>query len=173
MILPFHIQYLIKNWNTKLIIYDAEEKIEIHNGQTVNSFKFSDILIQRHILGHYKPGRKKSWTPIPFDYYGYVNIKTIDDKNFTITSLIADPFNFPLKIDSTIYRFPFIKNEITKKDIENTETIKANETEHRINIFIKNFESISKEELKLKLENEDILDENAKIAIRRVLESKE
>lgn len=155
-----------------MIIYDAEEKIEIHNGQTVDSFKFSDIAIQRHILGHYKPGRKKSWTPIPFDYYGYINIKTNDDRNFTITSLIANPFKFPLKIDSTIYRFPFIKTEITKKDLEVIKALKIEETERRINYFIKNFSSISKEELEMKLKNEEMLDKNAKIAIERILERK-
>ena len=172
MILPFHIQYLIKNWNTKLIINETAEKIEIYIGKTVNIFKFSEIETQRHILGHYKPGRHKSWTPIPFDYYGYVNIKTNDDRNFAITSLIADPFKFPLKIDSTIYGFPFIKKEITKKDIESIKATKTEETERRINYFIENFKSISIEELKKKLENEKVLDKNAKIAIERILESK-
>ena len=172
MILPFHIQFLIKNWNTKLIINEAEEKIEIHIGKKVNIYNFSEIETQRHILGHYKPGRQKSWTPIPFDYYGYVNIKTNDDRNFAITSLIADPFKFPLKIDYTIYGFPFIKKQITKKDIETLKMEKAEETERRINFFIENFKSSSREELRKKLENEKVLDKNAKIAIERILESK-
>lgn len=172
MILPFHIQYLIKNWNTKLIINEAEEKIEIHIRKKVNVFSFSEIKTQRHILGHYKPGRQKSWTPIPFDYYGYVNIKTNDDRNFAITSLIADPFKFPLKIDSTIYGFPFIKKEITQSDIETLKTAKTEETEQKINYFIENFKSTSIEELKKKLENEKVLDKNAKIAIERILEPK-
>lgn len=172
MILPFHIQYLLKNWNTKLIVNDAEEKIEIHIRKTVSVFNFSEIETQRHILGHYKPGRQKSWTPIPFDYYGYVNIKTTDDRNFTITSLIADPFKFPLKIDSTVYGFPFIKKEITRKDIETIKSAKGEETERRINYFIENFKSTSREELRKKLENEKVLDKNAKIAIERILDRK-
>ena len=49
---------------------------------------------------------------------------------------------------------------------------KAEETERRINFFIENFKSSSREELRKKLENEKVLDKNAKIAIERILESK-
>ena len=66
----------------------------------------------------------------------------------------------------------FIKKEITQSDIETLKTAKTEETERKINYFIENFKSTSIEELKKKLENEKVLDKNAKIAIERILEPK-
>src|SRR5688572_11142018 len=70
MTLPFHIQYLVTNWDTKLIIDNESKTLEIIQSGTSYKYRFSDLTIYRHILGHYRPDRKKSWTPIPFDYYG-------------------------------------------------------------------------------------------------------
>jgi hypothetical protein len=108
MILPFHIQYLITNWNMKLVIDHELGILEIVKSGITHSYKFSDLKLTRCILGHYKPGRTKSWTPIPFDYYGYIEVKTNDDKRLYLTSLMIDPFNFPISISNTKYGFPFI-----------------------------------------------------------------
>jgi hypothetical protein len=108
MTLPFHINYLMTNWDTKLTVDNEKKEIQITDaGQTVD-YKLSDIKVTRHLCGHYKPGRTKSWTPIPFDYYGYLQIKTKDNKDFFVTSLMIDPFEPPIPVDKTEYRFPII-----------------------------------------------------------------
>lgn len=109
LVLPFHIQYFITNWGTKLTVDKELKTIKITQSGTTNDLKFSDFKVYRHILGHHKPGRTKSWTPIPFDHYGYIEIITNDNKKLFLTSLMIDPFNFPLTIEKTEYRFPFIK----------------------------------------------------------------
>lgn len=106
--LPFHLSYLKKNWNTKLIIDDNLQTLEIMQSGQSFIYNLTDIKVNRYILGHYKPGRTKSWIPIPFDYYGYLIVETKDKKEFYLTSLMLDPFNPPLKVDITFYELPFI-----------------------------------------------------------------
>ncbi len=106
--LPFHLNYLKKNWNTKMIIDDSLQTIAIIQSSERFIYNLAEIKVSRYILGHYKPGRSKSWTPIPFDYYGYLIVETKDKKEFYLTSLMLDPFNSPLKVDTTYYDLPFI-----------------------------------------------------------------
>src|SRR5436190_174322 len=97
--IPFHLQYLLINWTTTLIVDKKLGELEIRDKGKIYKYKFSNIETERKLLGHYRPDRTKSWTPIPFDYYGYVKIKTVDKREFIITSLMADPFDFPLAVD--------------------------------------------------------------------------
>jgi len=108
MSLPFHINYLKTNWRTKLIVDNHAKTIRIIKSGQVFNYNFSEIKITRFILGHYRPDRTKSWTPIPFDYYGYLKIETDDNKTHYLTSLMLDPFNSPLPINNTEYEFPII-----------------------------------------------------------------
>ncbi len=106
--LPFHVNYLLANWHTRLIIDDSLKTIKlIQSGQTYQ-YKISEIQVTRYILGHYRPDRTKSCMPIPFDYYGYLQIKTSDNKEVYLTSLMLNPFEPPLTIDKTEYGFPII-----------------------------------------------------------------
>jgi hypothetical protein len=109
MTLPFHLGYLSANWDTKLIVDDESNTIKLIQSGQAHDYKYSDIKVTRHILGHHRPDRTKSWTPIPFDYYGYLQIDTSDKKVAYLTSLMLDPFNPPLRVDKTEYRFPLIK----------------------------------------------------------------
>jgi len=108
--LPLYLNYLKINWKTVLYIDNQTKHIEII--QSGNSFKyqFSDIHVTQHLLGHFRPDRSKSWFPIPFNYYGYLEIESKDHKIFYATSLMIDPFKPPIPIDKTKYRFPFIRN---------------------------------------------------------------
>ena len=108
MTMPFHINYLMANWRTKLLIDDNQKTIQIIESGQANKYNIADIEVTRHILGHYRPDRKKSWTPIPFDFYGFLKIKTNDNKVTYLTSLMLDPFNPPLPVDKTEYGFPII-----------------------------------------------------------------
>ena len=107
--IPFQINYLLANWGTKLLVDNEAETIKLIVSGQVYSYKFSDIEVTRHILGHYRPDRTKSWTPIPFDYYGYLQVNTNDNRVTYLTSLMLDPFEPPLPVDKTEYRFPIIK----------------------------------------------------------------
>lgn len=108
MTMPFHIQYLIENWDTRLIIDIKEQVVTIEEKNYSYTCKFEDLRTERYLGGHHKPGRIKSFEPIPFDYYGYVKIRTKDERFFYITSLMTDPFDFPLPISHTKYGFPII-----------------------------------------------------------------
>ncbi|MDB5200985.1 MAG: hypothetical protein JWQ27_394 [Ferruginibacter sp.] len=108
MALPFHINYLKANWKTKLIVDNNLKSIEIIQSGKVFSYDVSQIQVTRYILGHYRPDRTKSWTPVPFDYYGFLQVTTNDDKEYFLTSLMLDPFNSPLPIHRTEYEFPII-----------------------------------------------------------------
>ena len=108
MTLPFQLNYLLSNWGTKLIVDDSQKTIRLLESGKTYDYNFSDIKVTRHILGHYRPDRNKSWTPIPFDFSGYLQVDTKDKKVMYFTSLMLDPFNPPLSVDKTEYRFPII-----------------------------------------------------------------
>jgi hypothetical protein len=111
MTLPFHINYLLANRQTRLIVDDNLKTIKLIQSSQTFHYKFSDIQVTRHILGHHRPDRTKSWTPIPFGHYGYLQIKTKDNEDAYLTSLMLDPFKPPLPVDKTEYRFPIIKRQ--------------------------------------------------------------
>ena len=113
-VLPFHVNYLIANWQTKLIIDANLKTIRLIESGQIYDFKFSNIKVTRHILGYYRPDRTKSWTPIPFDYYGYLVISTDDNKEIYLTSLMLDPFKPPLPVNRTEYGFPVILKTMRK-----------------------------------------------------------
>jgi hypothetical protein len=169
MAVPFHIQYLQRNWTTKLLVDNVSKTIEIQENGQVFKYNFSDISTERHLLGHYRPDREKSWQPIPFDYYGYVKIKTKDKRNFIITSLMADPFNFPLTIDSTKYRFTFIEKDIPEGEIKRrNDQIR----EQKINEFTESFDKLTDDKLLFKIENRDKFDKEAITAAERIIEQR-
>jgi hypothetical protein len=148
---PFHIQYLIENWDTKLIVDGDGQTVSIEKNKQTVTYNVQDLRIERHLLGHHKPGREKSARPIPFDYYGYVKIKTKDKAVFYITSLMTDPFDFPLPIDETVYGFTFInKTElIISEKRKQVKFIK----EQKIEEYIEKFNKLSDETLIEKMSN--------------------
>lgn len=110
MCLPFHLHYLTTNWNTCLIVDHNKKRIEIvQSGKSV-TYQFSEIQVIQHILGHFRPDRTRSWFPIPFNYYGYLQIISKDNKKYYITSLMLNPFSPPLPIHKTKYGLPWIWN---------------------------------------------------------------
>lgn len=165
--LLFHLPYLSENRRTKMTIDQVAKKIEIEKDGIVHKYNFDELKTERHLLGHYRPDRQKSYQPIPFDYYGYVKIKTHDKKNFIITSLMADPFDFPLTIDSTKYRFPFIEAEISEDEIKRRST---QYREEKINEFMETFEKLPDENLIYKIENKDKFEKDAIEAAARIVE---
>jgi len=165
MVLPFHIQYLIKNWKTKLIIDFNSKTIIITEGIKTSEFKISEISTERIIVN-------KSAYKTPFKNYGFVRIKTKQNEIFIITSLMANPLNFPLKIEETKYWFPLIKKEITKSELEDLIVEKKESQERRIKVFIKTFENLSTEELNHKIENKKELQSEAIIAVERLLKER-
>ncbi len=164
--IPFHVQYLLRNWNTKLVVDNVSMTIEIQENGQIFKYKFSDITTERYLLGHHRPYIHKGWQTIPFDYYGYIKINTVDKKHFIVTSLMTDPFEFPLTIDATKYRFPFIEKEISEDEIR-----KRNEQvrEGRISGFMDKFEKLPDDKLLYKLENRDKFDKDAVTAVERIM----
>lgn len=165
MVLPFHIQYLIKNWKTKLIIDFRLKTIKIIDGDITSEFNISEISTERILAG-------QSSYKNPIKNYGFVRIKTKQNKSFIITSLMANPLRFPLKIDKTIIALPFIKKEYTETEIDELILQKKENEEHKINIFINSFRQLSNEELKSKIENKEALVKEAVIAAERVLKER-
>ncbi len=165
MVLPFHIQYLYQNWNTKLIIDFNSKIIKIIEKNQKFEFNLSEIIIERIIV-------HKSSYKTPFKNYGFLRIKTKQNQNFIITSLMIEPLKIPLKINETKYRIPFIKSELSKTEL--TELIlEQNQSEiNRIAFFTKSFENYSSEKLEIMLENRKTLQSEAIIAIEKLLRSK-
>lgn len=174
MVLPFHIQYLIENWHTSLIVYTDKEEIEIKHKLEVFNYPFSEITVNRFLLGHYKPGRSKSWVPISFDNYGYVRITSNDGRSFVITSLMTDPFNFPLPIDSTEYGSILIKESEANKKIRlnRVKNLKNQEEQIRVEYFTDKFKALPNNQLKTKLENREKMAKEAVIAVERILDQR-
>jgi hypothetical protein len=165
MVLPFHIQYLIRNWKTRLIIDFNSKIIKITEGNKISEFNISEISTERIIVN-------QSSYKTPFKNYGFVRIKTKRNGIFVITSLMVNPLKFPLKIDETKYWFPFIKKEITKSELEDLILEKKESEERRIKIFIKSFENHSTKELNFKIENKKKLQSEAIIAVERLLKER-
>jgi hypothetical protein len=165
MVLPFNIQYLIKNWKTRLIVDFNSKTIKITEGIKTSEFKISEISTERIIVN-------QSAYKTPFKNYGFVRIKTRQNEIFIITSLMANPLKFPLKIDETKYWFPFIKKEITKSELQDLILEKKESEERRVKIFIKSFENLSTEELNHKIENKKKLQSEGIIAVERLLKER-
>jgi hypothetical protein len=141
---PLHLQYLIENWSTRLYIDNEAQIVTIENESGSFTYTFQETKTERHLGGHHKPGMIKSFTPVPFDYYGYVKIQTRDGKSFYITSLMTDPFDFPLPISETRYWLPFInKSEHTLADTQ----------KQKIDEYIERFSSLSNDTLLKKVSN--------------------
>jgi hypothetical protein len=169
--IPLHAEYLSRNWNTLFSVDIDSKTVEIHENGERFVFQFSEIRTERHLLKmhnpaleHYKGGR-----PIAIEYYGYVRVITPNDKEFFITSLMADPFNFPLHIDSTIYRVPSIDDKISKDSrIKKTEQW----SDLKVNKFVEEFDALTTEELIYKLENKSKYTKDAIEATQRILQKR-
>lgn len=162
MVLPFHIQYLYQNWNTKLIIDFNSKIIKIIEKNKEFEFNLSEINIERIIV-------HQSSYKTPFKNYGFLRIKTKQNQNFIITSLMIEPLKIPLKINETKYRIPFIKSELSKSEL----ILEQKQSEiNRIAFFRKSFEDYSSDKLEIMLENRKTLQSEAIIAIEKLLRSK-
>jgi hypothetical protein len=167
--IPFHIHYLIENWNTRLLIDTERQTATIESRKESFTYDFKDLKTERHLVGHHRPGIIKSYRPVPFDYYGYIKIKTKDNNIFYITSLMTDPFDFPLTIDSTKYRIPFIEGEVSEEEIK-----RRNEQywEGRINEFVETFDKLPDENLLYKIDNKEKFEREAVEAAKRIMDSR-
>lgn len=103
--LPIHINYLINNRGTRLIIDDKSDVIKVVHSGKEREYLISDIEITRYIGAQHKTG---SYIPIPFNYYGYLRVRTMDNHYFYLTSLMIDPFKPPIPIHKTYYCLPII-----------------------------------------------------------------
>ncbi len=162
MVLPFHIQYLFTNWKTRLIIDYHSKKIQIIQGNKTSVFNISEISTER-IIGH-----QNAWKS-PFKYYGFIRIQTKNNEEYIITSLMTNPFKFPLKIDNTKYSLPYIKKSLTNAELEDLILEKKESEERRIRIFINSFKNLSIKELDSMLENKKDLQIEAIIAAERII----
>jgi hypothetical protein len=167
--LLFHLPYLSENWRTKLTIDKVAKTVEIEKDGIVHKYNFDELKTERHLLGHYRPDREKSYQPIPFDYYGYVKIKTTYKKSFIVTSLMTDPFDFPLTIDSTKYRFPFFEEEISEDEIKRRN---KQYKEDKVNKFVETFDKLADENLNYKIENREKFERDAVEAAERIMEKR-
>lgn len=165
LILPFHIQYLIENWNTKLIVDNNSKKIKIIQGNKISEFNINEIYAER-IIGH-----QDSWKS-PFKYYGFIRIKTKNNEEYIITSLMANPFKFPLKIDKTKYSLPYIKKSLTKAELEDLISEEKENKERKVNFFTNSFKNLSTKELILKIDNKKEMQIEAVIAAERIIKER-
>lgn len=151
MLMPFYIQYLNENWNTILSIDTEKQAITIEDKSGSFTYAVQDVRIIRYLVKHHKPGMIKSYDPVPFDYYGYFKISAAGKKVFYITSLMVDPFDFPLPFQETKYGFPYInKSEPTvhdrRRQIEFTRQQKVEE-------YVERFSKLSDDTLREKVSN--------------------
>lgn len=165
MALPFHIQYLFTNWNTRLVIDFNSKKIQIIQGNKTSVFNISEIVTER-IIGHQDSYKN------PLKYYGFVRIKTKQNEMFIISSLMANPFKFPLKIDSTKYCLPYIKKNYSAAELEILTLEEKEAKERRINIFTNSFENLSTKELIYKIENKKEFQIEAITAAERIIKER-
>ncbi len=161
MVLPFHIQYLFRNWKTRLIVDYNTKKIQIVQGKTTSEFSISEIVTER-IIGH-----QDSYIN-PLKNYGFVRIKTKQNKVFIISSLIANPIKFPIKIDKTKYCLPYIKKNYSTADLEDLISEKEAKKQ-RIKIFTNSFEKLTTKELIFKIENKKDMQMEAVIAAEKII----
>lgn len=168
-VLPLHIHYLRANWNTELIVDDFLKRIKIKQNGHTYSYKFSEFRTLRYLGSNFKSGKKKFHKDSTISNYAYVKIKTIDKKTFIITSLMTDPFDFPLEINNTQNGLQFIKPDLTNQDREVYKTKVNDDNEEKIIRFMNLFQSLSTEELYTKLEKRSTLVKEATLAIERIL----
>ena len=165
MVLPFHIQYLYQNWNTKLIIDSNSQIIQIKERSQNFECNLSEIIVER-VICH------QSSYKTPFKNYGFLRIITKQNQNFVITSLMIEPLKIPLKINETKYRIPFIKTELSKAELAELILDQNQIKTNKIAIFTKSFEDYSSEKLTFMLENRKTLQSEAIIAIEKILKIK-
>jgi hypothetical protein len=64
MTIPFHIQYLAENWNTKLCIDNERLTATIEDKSGSFTYNLKDIRTERYLVGHHKPGMIKKVTSL-------------------------------------------------------------------------------------------------------------
>ena len=169
LLLPIHIYYLLKNWNTKLIIFPDSNKIEIVENNIKYEFDLDKIYTERVIAAFHRDGFITGI--VPFLYYGFVRINT-QSKSFLITSLMANPFDFPIPINRTKYGYTTARRYFTNEEIKQRQSESENLKENRVKFFIESFKDLDSEELKYKLETSELFCEEALTAAKRILDSR-
>jgi hypothetical protein len=167
--LPYHIQYLLENWLTEMTINRLENKLIIKSKGCFFEYDLNEIYVQLIVAATHKPGRFNNISIFPICYYGYVELRCPDNQTFYITSLMMDPFNFPLPVNNIRYTIPFIRKRLPMKIkrslIHSYKLTKLNEYKSK-------FCKVSDETLFEKLQNKAKYDKEAIKAAEEILISR-
>jgi hypothetical protein len=161
------------NKNTVLNIDKVNGKILIQDKQKTIEHEISDIThIDRVVSIYYKNkiDNRARW-PAPWTGYGFVRLTFDNGEKYIITSLILDPFEFPLEINNTHYKlFPDVNTEnINKQD---KEEVIHEQKRQMIEFFKVRFDRLDEQGLKNKIKEKENLVDEAKIAIEQIIKER-
>ncbi|MDB5256755.1 MAG: hypothetical protein JWM14_1450 [Chitinophagaceae bacterium] len=91
---PLQINYFMLNHATQLTVDRLNKTFTLQQDGHNYHYDFTDVTTERLVSAEVKI----KYTNNPFNGYGGVKIMTNDGKIFYISSLMADPFDFPLPI---------------------------------------------------------------------------
>lgn len=169
--LVLHLTHFFSNRNISISIDSKEDKITIQKDQKF-SYKWEELTVSLNIPIYHKNkvDNNNRWVT-PWSNYSYLTLRTPDNKEFNISSIVLSQSELPIEPSEINYLlWPSIKPWFVNRQIEIDRNQKI--YRKRINNWKQKFADLSVEELKSRLERPKDYDELPKSAMEELLKEK-
>ncbi|MEO9485462.1 MAG: hypothetical protein ABJG47_18525 [Ekhidna sp.] len=170
--LIMHLNHYLNSKSLTVIINSDSRTIKFEKEEIKFNYEFDELTVKQHLSIYQKnkvDGNKRISTP--WSNYSYLKIRTPDNKEFRISSLILTKDEFLIEPIETKYSFwPSISSVYKdfQPEIERTERLRA----VQLNNWKNKFSSLTTQELKSKLERPKDYDELPRAAMEQLLKEK-
>jgi len=169
--LIMHLSHYFSNQNISISIDYKENKITIQKDQKF-SYKWEELTVSLNIPIYYKNkvDNNNRWAT-PWSNYTYLTLRTPDNKEFNISSIVISQSELPIEPNEINYSlWPSIKPWFINRQIEIDRNQERNR--ERINSWKQKFSDLTAEELKSRLRRPKDYDELPKKAMEELLKEK-
>ena len=156
--LLIHLKYYKENKGLIVEIDKAQNEIVFNQNGEINKYNIDNlVLIEKKIHKDFRLKKwHQNWFPMPWNYYGFIRIETLDKKTFNLTSLMFDIEKPPLKENSIKYCiFSFFDKSLETIEKEKLERQEFQERE--VKRFKEKYANYSSYQLKEIVEKDGIV----------------
>lgn len=167
--LIFHLLHWKKSQGFKVFIDSSNRVIKFQLNETDSyTFNFEDLTVIEYLSLYQQDKRRLS---TGWSNYSYLQVRTPDNKEFKISSLILTQDQFPLEVSETKYSFWPSISSIYKDHQPEMEQAHQLRNEQLNNWKVK-FSSLTTDELESRLERANDYDELPRSAMKELLKEK-
>jgi hypothetical protein len=159
-----HIDYLICNQETSLTIDNKTKQFYIIQGNENFKYSFSDILVSKIYRSLYYKNDATRFKA-PFSDYGYWFLRFNDGKRFFFTSLMID---VNIKYFANVTELEYVFFPSIKRD----ELMEVESDDELVEIYMVKFKDFTEQELKERIENQNLYQKEAVEACKKILQKK-